>query len=72
MISKWQTKCSGRPFAVCVELDLKPLFSSKIQMASFERSDPILNRWREYFGDLLNPVDVTPTQIHEEHVGEDI
>ena len=34
--------------------------------------DAILNRWRDYFGDLLNPVDATPTQIHEEQVGEDI
>ena len=34
--------------------------------------DAILNRWREYFGDLLNPVDVIPTQIHEEQVREDI
>ena len=34
--------------------------------------DAILNRWRDYFGDLLNPVDTTPTQSHEEQVGEDI
>ena len=31
-----------------------------------------MNRWREYFSDLLNPVDATSTQIHEEQVGEDI
>ena len=34
--------------------------------------DAILNRWRDYFSDLLNPVDATPIQIHEEQVGEDI
>ena len=34
--------------------------------------DAISNRWREYFSDLLNPVDATPTQIHEEQVGEDV
>ena len=34
--------------------------------------DAILNRRREYFSDLLNPVDATPIQIHEEQVGEDI
>ena len=34
--------------------------------------DAILNCWREYFSDLLNPVDAPPTQIHEEQVGEDI
>ena len=34
--------------------------------------DAILNRWKEYFSDFLNPVDTTPTQIHEEQVGEDI
>ena len=31
-----------------------------------------MNRWREYFSDLLNPVDATPIQIHEEQFGEDI
>ena len=34
--------------------------------------DAILNQWREYFSDLLDPVDATSTQIHEEQVGEDI
>ena len=34
--------------------------------------DTVLNRWREYFSDLLNPVDATSTQIHEEQFGEDI
>ena len=34
--------------------------------------DAILNRWRDYFSDLLNPVNATPIQIHEEQVGEDI
>ena len=34
--------------------------------------DAILNRWRDYFNDLLNPFDVTPIQIHEGQVGEDI
>ena len=34
--------------------------------------DAILNRWREYFSDLLNPVDTTSTQIHKESAGEDI
>ena len=27
--------------------------------------DVILNRWRDYFSDLLNPVDATPIQIHQ-------
>ena len=31
-----------------------------------------MNLWRDYFSDLLNPVDATPIQIHEEQVGEDI
>ena len=34
--------------------------------------DVILNRWKECFSDLLNPVDTTPTSIHEEQVGKDI
>ena len=32
--------------------------------------DAILNRWREYFSDLLNPVDARPRQTHEEQVGK--
>ena len=32
----------------------------------------ILNRWREYFSDLLNSVEAASTQIHEEQVGENI
>ena len=32
--------------------------------------DTILNGWRDYFSDLLNPGDATPIQIHEEQVGE--
>ena len=31
-----------------------------------------MNQWKEYFRDLLNPVDAAPTQIHEEQVEEDI
>ena len=34
--------------------------------------DAILYRWSDYFSDLLNPVDATPTQIHAEQIGEDI
>ena len=34
--------------------------------------DAILNKLREYFSDLLNQVDATPTQIYEEHIEEDI
>ena len=32
----------------------------------------ILNKLREYFSDLLNQVDATPTQIYEERIEEDI
>ena len=34
--------------------------------------DAALNRRRECFSDLVNPVAATLTQIHEKHVGEDI
>ena len=34
--------------------------------------DAILNRCRDYFSELLNPVDATLTQSHEEQVGEGI
>ena len=37
-----------------------------------ERSRCYFERSRDYFSDLLNPVDATPIQIHEEQVGEDI
>ena len=39
---------------------------------TLKNQDAILNRCREYFSDLLNPVDATSTQIHEEQVGEDV
>ena len=32
----------------------------------------ILNRWRKYFSDLLNPLVAASTQNHEEQVGKDI
>ena len=34
--------------------------------------DAILNQWRDYFSDVLNPVDAATIQIHEEPVVEDI
>ena len=34
--------------------------------------DAILNRWREYFSDLLNPVDATSSEIHDKQIGKDI
>ena len=37
---------------------------------SSKDQDAILNRWREYFSDLLNPVHATSTQIHEKQVGK--
>ena len=67
VISKWQTKYFGIPFAIRVEKDLKP-FSSK--GVALKDQDTVLNRCREYFSDLLNPVDTTPTQIYVEQVGK--
>ena len=32
----------------------------------------ILNQWREYFSDLLNPFDTALIQIYKEKIGEDI
>ena len=65
MISKWQMKYFGRPFAVCEEKDLKPLIEGSND-ATLKDQDAIFNPWREYFSNLLNPVDVTSTHIHEE------
>ena len=48
------------------------LFIEDSNGVTLRDQDAILNRWREYFSDLLNPVDATPIQIHEEQVGEDI
>ena len=48
------------------------LFIEDSNGVTLKDQDAILNRWREYFSDLLNPVDATPIQIHEEQVGEDI
>ena len=72
MISKRQTKCSGRPFAVCMEKTRAAFFIEDSNGVTLKDQDAILNRWRDYFSDLLNPVDATPIQIHEEQVGEDI
>ena len=47
-------------------------FIKGLNGVSLKDQDAILNRWREYFSDLLNPVDATSTQIHEEQVGKDI
>ena len=73
MISKRQTKCSGRPFAVCLEKRSRAaFFIEDSNGVTLKDQDAILNRWRDYFSDLLNPVNATPIQIHEEQVGEDI
>ena len=48
------------------------LFIEDANGVTLKDQDTILNRWRDYFSDLLNPVDATPIQIHEEQVGEDI
>ena len=48
------------------------LFIEDSNGVTLKDQDAILNRWRDYFSDFLNPVDATPIQIHEEQVGEDI
>ena len=48
------------------------LFIEDSNGVTLKDQDAILNRWKEYFSDLLNPVDATQIQIHEEQVGEDI
>ena len=56
-----------------MEKDFKPL--SLIEGSNgvtLKDQDAILSRCGEYFSDLLNPVDATLTQTHEEQVGEDI
>ena len=55
-----------------MEKHLKPPFFIKgSNGVTLKDQDAILNRCRAYFSDLLNPVDATSTQIHEEQVGED-
>ena len=48
------------------------LFIKDSNGVTLKDQDAILNWWKNYFSDLLNPVDATPIQIHEEQVGEDI
>ena len=48
------------------------LFIEGSNGVTLKDQDAILNRWRDYFSDLLNPVDATPIQIHEEQIGKDI
>ena len=46
-------------------------FSNKDSNGVFlKHQDVILNRWREYFRDLLNLVDIALTQTHEGQVGK--
>ena len=68
--SKWQKKYSGRPFAVAWKKISSYFLHRRFKWRYFERSrcDFESYRWREYFSDLLNPVDATSTQIHEEPV----
>ena len=56
-----------------MEKDIKAVFFIEgSNGVTLKEQDAILNRWREYSSDLLNPVNVTPTQIHEKQVGEDV
>ena len=63
----WQTvrRLRGRRYQAV-------LFIEGSNGVTLKDQDAILNRWREYFSALSNPVDATSTQIHEEQVGEDI
>ena len=47
------------------------LFIEDSNGVTLKDQDAILNRWRDYFSDLLHPVDATPIQIHEEQLGKD-
>ena len=69
MVNKvfWQTI---RRF--CGKRSQAALFIEGSNGVTLKEQDIILNQWRECFRDLLNPIDATPTQIHEEQVGEDI
>ena len=56
----------------CGERSQVAFFLEGSNGVTLKEQDAILNRWIECFRDLLNPIDATPTQIHEEQVGEDI
>ena len=57
---------------LCRKRSRAAFFIKDLNGVTLKDQDAILNRCRDYFSDLLNPVDATPTQIHEEEVGEDI
>ena len=57
MISKRQTKCSGRPRRLRGKRSRAALFIEDSNGVTLKDQDANLNRWREYFSDLLNPVD---------------
>ena len=44
----------------------------RLKWCHLKDKDAGLNRWRKCFSDLINPVEATPTQIHEEQVGKGI
>ena len=63
----WQTICRLRR-----KRSQAAFFIEGLNGVTLKEQYVILNRWREYFIDLLNPVDAASTQIQEEQVGKDI
>ena len=57
---------------MCGKISQTAFFIEGSNGVTWKDQDAILNQWKECFSDLLNPVDATSTQIHEEQVGEDI
>ena len=57
---------------LCGKISQAAFFIEYSNGVTLKDQDIILNQWREYFSNLLNPVNTTPTQIYEEQFGEDI
>ena len=49
-----------------------PTFVEDSNGAILQHQNEILNRWREYFCDLLNPVEVHTTEAHDETINEEL
>ena len=47
-------------------------FIEGLNGVNLKNQDAVLIWWREYFSNILKPVDAASTKIHEEQVGEDI
>ena len=70
MVSKRQIKCLAD--CLCRKISQTAFFIEDSTGVILKDQDAVLIRWREYFGDLLNPIDILSSEIHAKQIKEDI